>query len=173
MVFTSRMGSLAGKREMIVAIMDKEDVFDRIMKLPGIRVFQPVYNKYKEILLYIFFGGLTTVISIASYWMFNQAIGINELIANVLSWILSVLFAFVTNLIWVFQVSIISIRDFLKQILSFYEGRLLTLALEEVFLFLFITILGFPSMITKIFAQVVVMVGNYVISKCWVFKKEK
>lgn len=153
--------------------MDKKDIFDRIMELPGIRVFQPVYKKYKEILLYIFFGGLTTVISIASYWLFNQALGINELIANVLSWILAVMFAFITNLVWVFQVSVNNIHEFLKQMLLFYEGRLLTLALEELFLLLFITMLGFPSMVVKIFAQVVVMVGNYVISKLWVFKKEK
>lgn len=153
--------------------MDKKDIFDRIMELPGIRVFQPIYKKYKEILLYIFFGGLTTVISIASYWLFNQALGINELIANILSWILAVMFAFITNLVWVFQVSVNNIHEFLKQMLLFYEGRLLTLALEELFLLLFITMLGFPSMVVKIFAQVVVMVGNYVISKLWVFKKEK
>ena len=66
----------------------KPDIFDKIMHLPGLRVFEPLYKKYKEVLLYLFFGVLTTVVSIGSYALFNVAMGINELIANVISWVL-------------------------------------------------------------------------------------
>lgn len=59
----------------------KPDIFDKIMHLPGLRVFEPLYKKYKEVLLYLFFGVLTTVVSIGSYAFFNVAMGINELIA--------------------------------------------------------------------------------------------
>lgn len=69
----------------------KPDIFDKIMHLPGLRVFEPLYKKYKEVLLYLFFGVLTTVVSIGSYAFFNVAMGINELIANVISWVLAVL----------------------------------------------------------------------------------
>ena len=63
----------------------KPDIFDKIMHLPGLRVFEPLYKKYKEVLLYLFFGVLTTVVSIGSYAFFNVTLGINELIANVIS----------------------------------------------------------------------------------------
>ena len=56
----------------------KPDIFDKIMHLPGLRVFEPLYKKYKEVLLYLFFGVLTTVVSIGSYAFFNVALGINE-----------------------------------------------------------------------------------------------
>ena len=46
---------------------EKKDIFDRIMALPGLRALEPFYKKYKEILLYLFFGALTTVVSIGSY----------------------------------------------------------------------------------------------------------
>ena len=62
----------------------KPDIFDKIMHLPGLRVFEPLYKKYKEVLLYLFFGVLTTVVSIGSYAFFNVTLGINELIANVI-----------------------------------------------------------------------------------------
>ena len=78
----------------------KPDIFDKIMHLPGLRVFEPLYKKYKEVLLYLFFGVLTTVVSIGSYAFFNVTLGINELIANVISLVLAVLFAFFTNRIW-------------------------------------------------------------------------
>jgi len=81
----------------------KPDIFDKIMHLPGLRVFEPLYKKYKEVLLYLFFGVLTTVVSIGSYAFFNVTLGINELIANVISWVLAVLFAFFTNRIWCLQ----------------------------------------------------------------------
>lgn len=154
-------------------ITDKPDIFDKIMHLPGLRVFEPLYKKYKEVLLYIFFGGLTTVVSIGSYAFFNVACGMNELIANVISWILAVLFAFLTNRIWVFAAPTKTVQEFLRQMVSFASGRVTTLIIEEIILLVFITLLHFNSMIVKLIAQIIVMILNYVISKLIVFKKEK
>ena len=151
--------------------MEKEDIFDKIMKLSVLRIFQPFYKKYKEVLLYLFFGGLTMIVSIASYAISNLTFGINALVANIFSWILAVLFAFYTNRIWVFQAPTSSVSDFLRQMLSFCSGRIVTLIIEEVILFIFITCLHYNSMVVKIIAQVVVVILNYVISKLWVFKK--
>ena len=94
----------------------KPDIFDKIMHLPGLRVFEPLYKKYKEVLLYLFFGVLTTVVSIGSYAFFNVTLGINELIANVISWVLAVLFAFFTNRIWVFAAPTKTVEEFMKQL---------------------------------------------------------
>ena len=150
----------------------KEDIFDKLMKLPGLRVLNPFYKKYKEILLYLFFGGCSFIISIVSYSIANISFGVNELIANIISWILAVVFAFFTNRIWVFQSGTHSGKAFLVQITNFFGGRILTLIVEEVIIFVFITILGLPSVAVKIAAQVVVIVLNYIISKLWVFKKK-
>lgn len=150
---------------------DKEDIFDKMFELPMLRKFNLVYKKNKEVLLYLFFGGLTFIVSIGTYAVFNVGLSINELIANVMSWIFAVLFAFLTNRIWVFQAPTNTIQEFIKQMVSFFGGRLVTLAVEEVILFVFITILGFGSMLVKVAAQIIVIVLNYIISKFYVFKE--
>ena len=149
---------------------EKKDIFDKIMELPILRIFNPFYKKNKEVLLYLFFGGLTFCVSIASYAYFNLALNFNELIANVFSWILAVTFAYITNKIWVFRAPVFTESEFIKQILSFFGGRLVTLGVEEAILFIFITCFNLNSMIVKVVAQIIVIVLNYVISKLWVFK---
>lgn len=148
----------------------KPDIFDRLMKLPGLRLFENFYKKYKMVLLYIFFGGCTTVISIVSFAAF-VGLGINELIANVLSWIFAVLFAYVTNRTWVFDSKATGVESICKEASAFFGGRLLTLGMEEVLLLVFVTWLEFDSMIVKLIAQIVVLVSNYIISKWLVFRK--
>ena len=150
-------------------MQEKRDIFDRMMALPILNIFEPFYKKNKEVLLYLFFGGLTFIVSIATYAVFNVSMGINELIANVMSWVLAVLFAFATNRVWVFQAP----TEFLKQMLSFFGGRVVTLVIEEIILLVFITWLGFNSMVVKVIAQVIVIVLNYVISKFWIFKDKR
>ena len=151
--------------------MEKRDIFDRLMALPGLRILEPFYKKNKEILLYLFFGGLTFIVSIASYAFFNISMQMNALIANVLSWILAVLFAFFTNRIWVFDAQTKGVSAFFAQMASFFGGRIITLIIEELILFVFIMLLDFSSIGVKVVAQVVVIVLNYVISKLVVFRK--
>ena len=150
----------------------KRDIFDQLMSLPILRIFDPFYKAHKEVLLYLLFGGLAFVVSIGTYAFFNVTVGINELVANILSWIITVAFAFFTNRVWVFNAPTESVTEFIKQTISFFGGRVITLVIEEVILLLFITILRFPSMPVKVVAQVVVIVLNYVISKVLVFKKD-
>lgn len=150
---------------------ENKDIFDRIMELPGFRVFNGIYKKNKEVLLYLFFGVLTTMVSIAVFALCNVTLGINELVSNVISWIVSVAFAFFTNRIWVFAAPTKTASEFVRQLISFYGGRVLTLVLEEAIILIFVTMLGMPSMVIKLVAQVIVVVGNYIISKIIVFGK--
>lgn len=150
----------------------KKDIFDKLMELPVLRIFNPFYRKYKEMLLYLFFGGLSFIVSIATYALFNVEMGINELIANILSWIITVMFAFLTNRVWVFQSPTEGVNAFIRQMMVFYSGRVITLVIEEVILLVFITLLGFNSMAVKIVAQVIVILLNYVISKLVVFREK-
>lgn len=151
----------------------EKDIFDKLMELPILRIFNPFYKKYKELLLYLFFGGLSFIVSIATYALFNVGMNINELIANVLSWIITVMFAFLTNRVWVFQSTTNGVAEFVKQMLVFYSGRVITLVVEEVILLVFIIWLGFNSMLIKVIAQVIVILLNYVISKLVVFRKKE
>lgn len=124
----------------------------------------------KELILYTIFGNLTFVISIGSYALFNIAIGINELIANALAWVFAVLFSYVTNKKWVFKAPTPTKTAFFVQMFAFFSGRFMTLIIEEAIIFVFITLLAYPSMWVKLAAQVIVVVLNYVISKLFVFR---
>lgn len=152
--------------------MTPEDILDKIMHLPGLTLFEKFYKKNKEVLLYLFFGGLAFLVSIGTYALFNVVWKMNELIANAFSWIITVLFAFFTNRVWVFQAKTDGVGEFLKQMTSFYAGRVITLVVEEAILLTFITCLHFSSMPVKIAAQIVVIVLNYIISKLWVFSNK-
>ncbi len=152
-------------------IMDEMDIFDRIMRLPLLRLFEPFYRAHREVLLYLFFGGLSFVLNIALFVILNGLLHINELIANVFCWIACVLFQYVTNKTWVFDGKTGSTKELLKQMSSFFGGRLFTLGVEEAILAVFITWLGFNNVTVKIAAQIAVIVLNYIISKLVVFRK--
>lgn len=153
--------------------MEKKDIFDKIMEIPLFSVFQPIYRKYKEILLYLFFGAWTFLISILTYAIFEQKCGMNELIANVISWLIAVLFAFATNYVWVFPAEGNTQGNLVEQMIKFYMGRLFTLGVEEGILALFVTGLHMNSIAVKVVAQVVVIVLNYIISKLLIFARKE
>lgn len=146
------------------------DIFDRIMHLPGLRRLYPWYEKHKEMLLYIFFGGCATVVSIGTFLLFDAVM--SELLANILSWVITVGFAYATNRTWVFR-SQTKGKEVWKELSSFYSGRLLTLGLEEGMLLVLVTWLAWNAALVKIAAQIFVLVGNYVISKVFVFRKKE
>ena len=128
-----------------------------------------ILSKYKELILYLFFGALTFLVSISTYYLFYKILLINDLIANIFSWIIAVSFAFLTNRLWVFNAHVLTLQEFLGQMIKFYSGRLFTLALEELILLIFVIILTFPSMLVKIIAQIIVIILNYIISKKIIF----
>ena len=147
---------------------EKQDIFDRIMQLPLLRLLYPFYKKHREVLLYLFFGALTTVVSWGSFYLLHYPIGWNEHIANLLSWVAAVLFAFLTNRTWVFSAK----GSFLRKMLLFFAARLTTLGVEEVFLLVFTTLLKKEAMPVKIVGNLLVLVLNYVFSKLIVFRKK-
>lgn len=150
---------------------EKKDIFDKIMGLPGLRILEPFYKKYKEILLYLFFGGLAVVLNIGLFAWFDLAFGMEALINNIICWVICVLFQFFTNRIWVFQGHDRTDKGLLwKQMGSFFVGRLFTLGVEELILLIFIVWLGFDAILVKVAAQVVTIILNYIVSKLFVFR---
>ncbi len=139
------------------------------MRLAGLRKLYQPYQKHKSVLLYLFFGGLTTVISIGSFILFDTGLGIHPLVSNILSWVCAVAFAYVTNRTWVFA-SKATGKAALQEAVSFVSGRLLTLGFEEFMLLVFVEFLALNSTLIKVLAQLGVLILNYVISKLFVFK---
>lgn len=133
-----------------------------------------LYNKYKEIINYLIFGVLTTLISLATYYaltftVLNADKALELQIANVVSWIASVTFAYFTNRSFVFESKE---KLSLKEAFSFYMSRVSTLLLDMGLMYLLVTVLSFNDKLVKIIVQVVVIVLNYVLSKFIVFKKK-
>jgi putative flippase GtrA len=135
-------------------------------------------KKYKEILLYLIFGGLTTVVdwavSFLLYYLWGDAI--REIVwlihgANVIAWAAAVIFAYVTNRIWVFE-SKTHGAAIVREFLSFAGGRVLTLLLQEAMFAVFFHALSINEYVVKIVAAVLVVVSNYFISKLLVFRKK-
>ncbi len=149
------------------------DIFDKIMRLPVLRIFCPFYEKHKMALLYLFFGGLAFFLNFFLFLAIDKFTKIGVFANNAVCWTVCVLFQFFTNRTWVFDGRVDSAAGFARQMAAFFAGRLFTLFAELAILAVFITWLGFPKVPVKFFAQVVVIVLNYVISKLFVFKKSQ
>ena len=121
----------------------------------------------KELIAYIFFGVLTTAVNIITYFLFVDVFAVNYIISNIIAWFVSVLFAYITNRIWVFESKDDNI---IKEIVLFYGGRVFSGAVDTGLMYLFIDILSIGDFISKIVIQVIVVVLNYVLSKLVVFK---
>lgn len=125
------------------------------------------YKKYKEIINYLIVGVLTTIVSLASYYLFRLFIS-NYQVCTVLSWICAVLFAYITNKIFVFECKDESV---LVELPKFVSGRIATLLFEMAFMFIAVRLIHIDDRLAKIVVQVFITILNYIISKIFVFKK--
>lgn len=133
-----------------------------------------IYKKNKEIINYLIFGVLTTVVSFVVYFIFAKVFKIDEVISNVISWFFSVLFAFITNKLYVFESKETGKKTLLKEIISFYLARLFTGVVCDLGVFaLMVKIFKINDVLSKLVTQVIVIVLNYVLSKLFVFKQNK
>lgn len=123
----------------------------------------------KEVVMYVIFGVLTTAVNFVTYLLFARVFNIHYLISNVLAWFLSVLFAYITNKIWVFESKNPNI---LKEMSLFFGGRIFSGVVDTALMYLLIDVLVVSDVISKIIIQVIVVILNYVISKLIVFKKD-
>lgn len=131
-----------------------------------------MFNKYKDVILYLFFGLLTTIINILIYALSTKVLGIEYLASNIISWIISVAFAFFTNKIFVFKSKSNGKILMLKEFLFFYYYRLLSLILEMALLYICVDVLKINDLLMKILTNIIVIVLNYFFSKFLVFKNK-
>lgn len=128
--------------------------------------------KYKSVILYAFFGVLTTVVNIATYYVSAHLIHLDTLVSTCIAWVAGVLFAYVTNRKYVFESNKIGFGAVLIEVFSFFSCRLATGAVDVAIMYIFVDVLHFNDMFIKIFSNVVVIVLNYIASKLIIFRKE-
>jgi putative flippase GtrA len=126
----------------------------------------------RETVTYLIFGVLTTAVGFGTYWLFCEA-GLDVVPANTLSSIIAVVFAFFTNKTFVFRAASWRPAVVAREFLSFCAGRLGTYLMETFLLWLMVDYIGLPNLPCKCFTMVLVVVGNYIISKWAVFRKKE
>lgn len=151
-----------------------EKYIDGVEKETMINTLKKLFTKYKEIINYLIFGVLTTVINLIIYYLLvytvlNPEIALQLQMANIISWICAVLFAYVTNRKYVFESKN---ANKLKEVTNFITARIATLLMDMAIMFIGVTILHGSDKIIKLISQVLVIVGNYILSKLFVFKKD-
>lgn len=134
-----------------------------------------LYNKHKEVVNYLIFGALTTLVSLGVYYActhtFLDPTDPGQLqAANVISWIISVTFAYVVNRKYVFNSKN---KNVLAEAAGFFGARLVTLGIDMGVMFLFVSVMHMDDRLAKILVQVIIIVSNYVISKFLIFRKKQ
>ena len=127
--------------------------------------------KYRDILSYLVFGVLTTVVNYAVYLPIYNLLGLSAAVSNVIAWVAAVAFAFLTNKPFVFKSHDWSAKTVIPELTKFVSCRVASGAMETLILLLTVDILGWNGNIWKLITQVLVVVLNYITSKLVVFKK--
>lgn len=132
-----------------------------------------LFKKYKEIILYLIVGALTTAISIFVQWIFTYPLPLHTFFATLISLFISITFAFFTNKIFVFESKTKGKKAFLHELYLFYSSRAFTAIVELIAMPLLVDVCHFHPMITKAVVSIVIIILNYVFSKFIVFRKRK
>ena len=136
-------------------------------------------KKHWEVISYLFFGGCTTLVSWATYALFVGTLSMPLMAGKILSWICAVVFAFITNKLWVFRSKAMDGRTLLREAVEFFGSRVATGVVEVLGLPLLMklgldqALFGVEGFVANVVISVVVIVLNYIVSKFLVFRKDK
>jgi putative flippase GtrA len=140
-------------------------------------MLKTLWDKYKSIVAYLFWGVVTTVVNLATFQILSSGIHWNYEVATVIAWFVSVLVAYFTNKVWVFGSHYTTVSDFITELFRFFFYRALTLVIDIVITFVGISVLGFKDplgqFIVKVIDNVIVVVANYIFSKWLIFNNNK
>lgn len=136
-----------------------------------------LWNKYKQVIAYLFWGVVTTVVNIGVCQWLTFGAHMNYQVANIIAWFLSVLVAYFTNKVWVFNSHYTTVKAFAIEFVEFYFYRGLTLLIDVAFMFVGVTLMHFSSpmrqLVVKTLDNVVVIIANFVFSKFLIFTQKK
>lgn len=131
-----------------------------------------LFAKYKQTILYLIFGVLSTIVNILTYAFCTRNLNIEFLISNWIAWIVAVLFAYITNKFFVFESKKINIKFLIKELSSFVSCRLLSGIIEMILMYIMISLMSLNDFIVKIITNVVVVILNFIFSKLIIFKNK-
>lgn len=131
------------------------------------------FIKYKEYILYVVFGAVTTLVNYGFYTLCYYPLKLSGGVSNIVAWVFSMLVAFVTNKIWVFDSKSWEIKLTFKELGGFALGRALTGIFETAAIAIFVDALHQNALVWKIVTSIIVVIVNYIVSKLIVFKKKK
>lgn len=147
-------------------------------------MIKKLFIKYKELITYVIFGVLTTLVNFFAFWLFTKIFGEEfYLVNNAIAWVVGVIFAYITNKLFVFESKSWNLKVITKEITGFLGARIFSFLVEEGGMFLFITVLGLGEksltllsltitgqFIVKILLAVIVVILNYIFSKFFIFR---
>lgn len=129
-------------------------------------------KKNKRIILYLIFGGITTLINIGVFWLCERILGLSLTPSNIIAWVTAVIFAFVTNKIYVFESKNKDTKLVLKELGTFIFYRLISGGIDMGIMLVGVDLIHIDSIIVKIVSNVVVVILNYIASKYIIFRKK-
>ena len=130
-----------------------------------------IWNRYRDILLYLIFGGLTTLVNYLVYFPLHHGFQVAASLSNCVAWLAAVVFAFLTNKPFVFQSHDWSRATVISELSKFVGSRIISGLLETAWIALTVDFLEWNSLAMKVIASVAVIIINYVASRLLVFKK--
>ena len=133
-----------------------------------------IYNikKYEGVLLYLIFGVLTTLINMAVYYALYEGFNIPNIVSNTNAWIVAVVFAFITNKVWVFRSKSLEPGVVFKEFSAFLLARVSTGLLDTLIMYVGVDLLNGRPLFSKIISNVFVVILNYIFSKLFIFRKK-
>lgn len=132
-----------------------------------------LYKKYKEVILYLVFGGLTTLINIVVYAVCAHLSPMSTVASTTVAWIISVLFAYITNKIFVFESKTEDLGALARECISFIGCRLATGIMDIAIMYVSVDMFGLNDMVMKIASNILVIILNYLFSKLFIFAGSK
>lgn len=140
--------------------------------IPMLKTIRSLITKYWDILTYLVFGVLTTVVNYLVYLPVYNLLGLSAAVSNAIAWVVAVAFAYLTNKPFVFKSHDWSKATVIPELTKFVSCRIASGAMETVILLITVDILHWNGNLWKLLTQVMVVVLNYVFSKLIVFKKK-
>jgi len=128
--------------------------------------------KYQDMILYVFFGALATLVNTASYYLCYNVLGIPNVPSVLIAWLLAVIFAFFTNKLWVFKSKSFAPEVLKHEIPTFFGARALTGLMDLGIMYLTVDVLHWNATLWKLISNILVIILNYVASKLVIFKKK-
>ncbi|MFR3728809.1 GtrA family protein [Lacrimispora sp.] len=137
-------------------------------------MLKKIWDKFmnREVISYLIFGVLTTLVNWVVYGMMVRT-GVDYRIATAAAWVVSVLFAFVVNKIFVFQSYDLHLACVMKEVTSFTACRAASGVMEMVLMVIMVSWLNMDEYVSKVLVSIVVVVVNYVFSKLFIFRKSE